>query len=95
MGLWDALRQASNYLRKLRLSRGPEGYFRYKLGREHERKEAEHARERAEGVAEHEREKAERERGYEARYAREREGDIALELTERREETGRDPGRDG
>jgi hypothetical protein len=75
MGLWDKLREASTYLRKLRLSRGPDSYFQYKRGRDHEREQADDDREYARGDAEREREKAEREREYEGRYTREREGD--------------------
>ena len=72
MGLGDKLRQASNYLRKLRLSLGPEGYPQYKRGRKLERRQADHDRDRAVESADREREKAERERGYEERYRRER-----------------------
>jgi hypothetical protein len=75
MGLWDKLREAGTYLRKLRLSRGPDSYFQYKRGREDERKQAEREREYAEDSAEREHEKAERESGYDERYTREREGD--------------------
>jgi hypothetical protein len=87
MGLWDKPRQASNYLRKLRLSLGPDSYSEYKRGREYERVRADHVREDAKDSAERDREKAERERGYEERYTREREGDIARERTERAEGT--------
>jgi hypothetical protein len=86
MGLWDKLRQAGNYLRRLRLSLGPDSYFQYKRGRKYERKQADHARARAKGSTEREREEAERDRGYEARYAREREVDAARERAERTEE---------
>ena len=86
MGLRDKLRQASNYLRKLRLSRGPDSYFQYKRRREYERKDAEHARDRAKDSADRERDEAERGREYEERYTGEREGDIARERTERAEE---------
>jgi hypothetical protein len=75
MGLWDKLREASNYLRKLRQSRDPDSYVQYKRGRNHERKQADHAREHARDSAEREREKAERGREYEERYTRERESD--------------------
>jgi hypothetical protein len=85
MGLWDKLRQASDYLRKLRLSFGPDSYFQYKRGRKHEREQADHARERAEDSAEGQREETERGREYEDRYARERQDDIARERTERTE----------
>jgi hypothetical protein len=84
--LWDKLRQASDYLRKLRLSLGPDSYFHYKRGRKHERRQADHARERARDSAEGDRRGAEREREYEERYTREREGDVARERTERSEE---------
>jgi hypothetical protein len=86
MGLWDKLRQASNYLRRLRVSLGPDSYYQYKRGRKHERKQADHAREHAKDSAERERQQAEREREYEERYTGEREGDIAREQTERAEE---------
>ena len=87
MGLWDKLRQASNYPRKLRLSRGPGSYFQYKLRRKHDRKQAERTHEHAKDSAERERDKAERERDYGERYKREREGDIARERTEQAQET--------
>ena len=86
MFLWDKLRQAGNYVRKLRLSLGPDSYFQYKRGRKHERKQADHARRHAKNSAEGDREEAERGREYEERYTREREGDIARERTERAEE---------
>jgi hypothetical protein len=91
MGLWDKLTRASNYLRKLRLSLGPDSYFQYKRGRKHERKQADHAREHAKDSAEGEREDAERGREYGERYTREREGDLARERTERAEEMDPDP----
>jgi len=83
MGLWDKLGQASTYLRKVRRSQGPDSYFRYKRGREDERKQADHDREHAHDFAEREREAAERRREYDERYAREREGDAVRERTER------------
>jgi hypothetical protein len=86
MGLWDKLRQASNYLRKLRLSLGPDSYFQYKRGRKHEGKQADHAREHAKDSAEGVREETERGREYEERFTREREADVARERTERAEE---------
>jgi hypothetical protein len=88
MGLLDKLRQASDYLRKLRLSLGPDSYFQYKRERKYARKQADHARwhaeesdERERQEAEHARAKEARERGYEERYAREREGHTAPERT--------------
>jgi hypothetical protein len=89
MGLWDKLGRVSDYLRKLRLSLGPDSYFQYKRKRTHERKGADHARERAKDSAERVREAegdAEREREYDERYARERERDSAPDRTERTEE---------
>jgi hypothetical protein len=93
MGLWDNLRRASNYLRNLRLSLGPDSYFQYKRDRKDERTQADHAREHAQDSAEREREEAERgrekeerQREYAERYTREREGDISREPTERAEE---------
>jgi hypothetical protein len=90
MGLSDKLRQASSYLRKLRLSVGPDSYSQYKRERKYERNQADHDRERAKDSAEREREKAEREREHEERYQREREGDIDRERTERAEGMGPD-----
>jgi hypothetical protein len=90
MGLWDKLRQVSTDVRKLRLSRGPDSYFRYKGKREYERKRDDREREGAKDSAEREREEAEREREYAERYEREREGDIARERTERAEGMGPD-----
>jgi hypothetical protein len=75
MGLWDRLRQAGDYLRKLRQSRGPDSYFQYRRERDYERKQADHAREHDEDSAEGEREAAERGREHQERYARERESD--------------------
>ena len=83
MGLWDKLKQTSDYLRKLRLSFGPDSYFQYKRGRKHEREQADHAREQAEESAEGQREEAERGREYEDRYTQEHQADIARERTER------------
>ena len=97
MGLWGKLRQATDYLRKLRLSLGPDSYFQYKRGRKSERKQADRAREQAEDSAQRTRaeaargrEKAERKRGYDQRYTREREGDAAQEQTKPPEELERD-----
>jgi hypothetical protein len=90
MGLRDKLRQASDYLRKLQLSLGPDSYFQYKRGRKLERK---HTREQTEDSARRKRadadrgrETAERQRGYDERYTREREADAAQEQTKRPEE---------
>lgn len=66
MGLWDKLKQATQ-------SRGRGSYFQYKGKREDARKRAEHEREDAKDSAEQQSAEAERERGYEERYARERE----------------------
>jgi hypothetical protein len=89
MGLLDNLRQASNYLRKLRLSLGPNSYFQYKRERKYTRKQAEHAREHAADTerdeTEHGRERREnaaREREYDERYARERNDQVAREQAE-------------
>jgi hypothetical protein len=87
MGLWDKLRQASDKLRKLRLSLGRDSYYQYKRGREHERKQVDDARKHAKSSAQTEREEAERGRQYEERYTREREGDIAREPTDPAKET--------
>jgi hypothetical protein len=85
MGPRDRLRQATDFLRKLRLSLGPDSYFQYKRGREHERKQADRARERAKDSAEREHEETERGREYEKRYTRGRERDIAGERAEKTE----------
>jgi hypothetical protein len=90
MGLSDKLTQANSYLRKLRLSLGPDSYPQYKRKRKYDRKQADYARERAEDSAEREREKAEREREHEERFEREREGDLERERTERAEGMGPD-----
>jgi hypothetical protein len=87
MGLWDKLRRVSTDVRKLRGSRGPDSYFRYKGKREYERKRADRERERAAGEAEREREDAERERRYEERYTGERERHAARERTDRTEQS--------
>jgi hypothetical protein len=89
MGLFDKLRQAGNYLRKLRLSLGPDSYFQYKRQRIHAHQQAEHAREQATGrdrdEIEHGRQTAAREREYDERYARERKGDLGPEEADERE----------
>jgi hypothetical protein len=86
VGLWDKIRQAPGSLRKLRQSQGPGGYGDYKRRRKSAREQANRFREHDEDSAERGREKAERERGYEDRYAHEREGDIARERTDRANE---------
>jgi hypothetical protein len=88
MGLWDKLREASNYVRK---RRGPDSYFQYKRKREDQRKVVEQERERARDYAERERGEAERGRDYEERYTADRESDIARERTERAEDFKPDP----
>ena len=93
MGLWGKLRQATDYLRKLRLSLGPDSYFQYKRGRrseQHAREQAEDSAQRTRAEAARGREKAERKRGYDQRYTREREGDAAQEQTKPPEELERD-----
>jgi hypothetical protein len=75
MGLWDKLKQAGDYLRRLRLSRGPDSYFRYRRERDYERKQAERARADSRASSQAERAEAERGREYAERYRREREGD--------------------
>ena len=91
MGLADSLRRAGNYLRDLRQSRGPDGYWAYRREREIERKAADDARDRAKDSAGRERDKAEHERQYEERYRHERNDEIARERTGRADEPG--PGR--
>jgi hypothetical protein len=88
--IWEKLRQAISYVRRLRLSLGPDSYFAYKRERKHERKQADRDRWGAKDSAEREREEAEREREYDERYEREREGDVARERTERAEGMGPD-----
>jgi hypothetical protein len=87
MGLWDKLRHVSADVRRLRLSRGPDSYFRYKGKREYERKRDDREREQAAREAERQREQAERERHYEERYTGERQRHIARERTEQAENT--------
>jgi hypothetical protein len=84
MGLRGKLRQATDYLRKLRLSLGPDSYFQYKRGRkseQHAREQAADSAQRTRAKAKRGREKAERERGYDQRYTRESEADAAQEQT--------------
>jgi hypothetical protein len=88
MGLRDTLRQASNSLRKLRRSQGPDSYPQYKREREQARKQEERTHDHEKESAELELEKLERERRYADRYTREREGDTA-----RDEQTDKEPDR--
>ena len=83
MGLSNKLTRVSDGLRKLLFSRGRDSYFRYKLGRDYERKRAERERKDAMDSAERKHESAERQQKYEERYAGEREQDIARERAER------------
>jgi hypothetical protein len=87
VGLREKLRQVSAAVRKLRLSRGPDSYFRYQRNREYERKRDDREREHAAGEAEREREQVERKRNYEERYTGERQRHIARERTEQVDET--------
>ena len=87
MASWDKLRQSRDYLRELRRSARSDSYYQYKRGRDRARGEADDARQHAEDSREHEHQKAERDRGYEARYSRERQGDVA----EERPESGDEP----
>lgn len=86
MGLWDKLKRAARYPGRLRRSVGPDSYFQYERERNYEREQADRAVQQADDSAEREREKAERVRGYDARYASEREGDAAEQRAERPEE---------
>ena len=90
MGLRDKLRQASDYLRKLQLSLGPDSYSQYKRGRKlerkHTREQTEDSARRKRAEADRGRETVERQRGYDERYTREREDDAAQEQTKRPEE---------
>jgi hypothetical protein len=72
MGVRDTLRKIGDYVRTRWKSTDPDGYDRYRAGRERERKEEEHRREQAERAGERERERAERGREYEERYVAER-----------------------
>lgn len=83
MGLSNKLTRASDGLRKLLFSRGRDSYFRYKLGRDYERKRAERERQDAMDSAERTHETAERQHKYEERYDRERKQDIARERADR------------
>jgi hypothetical protein len=82
MALMERLRQASSYVRRLRLSLGPDSYSQYKRERTSEREQADRARKHAQDTARGNLERSERERGYEERYAREREGDAGREKPE-------------
>jgi hypothetical protein len=77
MGLWDKLRQ----------SRGPDSYFRYRQKRRSELWRAERQRKSENDSAERRHEKADREHDYKERYTQE----IERERAEQSEET--DPGR--
>jgi hypothetical protein len=83
MRLRDKLGQVSSYVRKLRLSLGPDSYFQYKRRRESQRKRAAHEREQATDAAERKRRDAERRGEYDKRYAGEREHDVTRERSER------------
>jgi hypothetical protein len=82
MALMERLRQASSYVRRLRLSLGPDSYSQYKRERTSEREQADRARKHAEDAARGDLERSEREREYAERYAREREGDARRESPE-------------
>jgi hypothetical protein len=76
MGLWVTAKQAAGRLQKLRLSFGPNSYFRYKRDRDYERKrarsDAKDSTRRAE-TKRHDADQAmERERRYDGRYVAER-----------------------
>jgi hypothetical protein len=90
MVLWDKLGRVSDYLRRLRLSLGPDSYFHYKRERKYERKRAaDDAHERVKDSAERKRDESERdvrEGEYQKRYASEREREIAREPSERTDE---------
>ena len=75
MALWDKLMRTGAYLRRLRLSLGPDSYFQYKRRREQERADSERGRDQARDSAERDRARTERRRGYEDRYTAERESD--------------------
>jgi hypothetical protein len=86
MVLWDKLGRVSDYLRRLRLSLGPDSYFQYKRERKYERERADDTRARVQDSAEQESVRQVRESEYEERYAREGERDIARERSERANE---------
>jgi len=74
MSLTDKPTQVITYLRKLRLSLGPDSYFRYKRDRKYEHKDAERARARVQAVAREDEQAARdaaRERDYHDRYVHE------------------------
>jgi hypothetical protein len=75
MDVWDKLRNIGNYVRTLWSSTDPDGYDKYRAGRERERKQAEQRREHAERSGERERERLERAVEYEERYTAERAGE--------------------
>ena len=83
MSLWDKPKQLITFVRKVRLSLGPDSYFQYKRARTSDRKQADDARQHAEESAERDRVEAardaKREREYDERYTRERERDTARE----------------
>jgi hypothetical protein len=72
MGVRDKLRNIGDYVRTQWKSADPDGYVRYRAGRERDRKQAEQRREHAARSSEREHETAERGRKYEERYTAER-----------------------
>lgn len=89
MGLRDTLTRVSSYVRKLKPSLGPDSYFQYKRARDDERRHAGDERKYERDAAERSRESEERRREYGARYAGERERDMAREQS--RPEDGTEP----
>ena len=72
MGVGDKVKNIGTYVRKQWRSTDPDSYDRYRRGREHTRKEAEHTHEAAERRGERERDDAQRGHEYVERYRAER-----------------------
>jgi hypothetical protein len=76
MGAWISVRRAGRFLQKIRLSLGPDSYFRYKRDRDYERKQArtdaENSARHAEVMHRDAEQAVERRRRHDERYVRER-----------------------
>jgi hypothetical protein len=79
VGLKDELMRVVNGARKLRVSRDPKSYSRYRFEHDSERKRAAHERHYQKDSAEHIREDARREHDFEERYALGHERDVERE----------------
>jgi hypothetical protein len=93
VGLADKLMRVVKGARKLRVSRDPKSYSRYRFERDAARKRAAHERHEQQDSADHVREDAGREHDFEERYASERERDVEREQGKRADasEGGSDP----